>query len=94
MKLVELGFTNTIGIFGINFNMQRITKLIDKGVTKIAICLDNDKETKAGQMASESVAKRVKYLFYTKVVNLPEGKDPDECSVDQLNQAFIESKDI
>ena len=92
MKLTELGFTNVVAILGINFNMDRIKKLTDKGVKKIAICFDNDAETQAGQKASKSTVEYVKYLFDTLLVKLPDGKDPDECTTEQLNEAFLNAK--
>jgi len=92
MSLVERGYTNTISILGTKFNIHRIKKMIAKGVKEIILCLDMDLESKAGQEATKKIASQINNIFKVYNAELPIGKDPDECSADELYKVFSSLK--
>jgi DNA primase len=89
MYMHQCGFTNVISTLNTRMSNGHLKKLI--GFKKIIFCFDNDEETQAGQNAVIKHAKTIlKYRpqlpVYT--VKLPVGKDPNECDIEELENAL------
>lgn len=89
MYMVQCGFKNVVSTLNTRMTTGHLKKLL--GFKKIIFCFDNDEETKAGQNAMMKHASTVlKYRPSMPVykVTLPKGKDPNECTPDELADAM------
>lgn len=89
MYMVQCGFKNVISTLNTRVSKGHIKKLLK--FRKIIFCFDNDMETHAGQKSVEKHASEILSIcptvkLYT--VKLPEGKDPNECSPEELKEVF------
>ncbi len=89
MYMVQCGFKNVISTLNTRITNGHLKKLI--GFKKIILCFDNDEETEAGQNAmikhSKTILKYRPELPVYKVC-LPVGKDPNECTPEELHFAM------
>lgn len=89
MYMVQCGFNNVISTLNTRMTTGHLKKLL--GFEKIILCFDNDEETEAGQNAmikhSRTILKYRPELPVYKVC-LPVGKDPNECSPEELHEAM------
>lgn len=89
MYMVQCGFKNVISTLNTRVSLGHIKKLIK--FKKIIFCFDNDVETKAGQNAVMKHASEILSLCPSAnlyMVKLPEGKDPNECTSEELHESF------
>jgi len=77
----EAGFKNVCAPIGIFFTEEHILQLYKAGVTIIEFGFDNDK---AGRNGMRKAIQRAKGKFDIFVLDYPEGKDPDDCTVEEL----------
>lgn len=89
MYLHQCGFKNVISTLNTRISIGHIKKLIK--FKKIIFCFDNDEKTQAGQKAvlkhAETILKIVPNAKLFKV-ELPNDKDPNECSQEELHECF------
>lgn len=89
MYLVQNGYKNVISTLNTNISRQQMMKILK--FKKIIFCFDNDEISQAGQNA---VLKHAETIFNYAPnmpifkVELPVGKDPNECATDELKTAF------
>ena len=70
------------GIFGLNLYIKNASRLINKGILNLVLCLDNDER---GIKATEKIMNKYKNIFnITSITPLIEGKDIAETSQDQM----------
>lgn len=89
MYMVQCGFKNVISTLNTRVSLGHIKKLIK--FKKIIFCFDNDIESHAGQNAVMKHASTILSIvpdMKLYKVNLPEGKDPNECSSEELHESF------
>ena len=89
MYMVQCGFKNVISTLNTRVSLGHIKKLIK--FKKIIFCFDNDIETHAGQNAVMKHASTILSIvpdMKLYKVNLPEGKDPNKCSLEELHESF------
>ena len=89
MYMVQCGFENVVSTLNTRMSNGHLKKLLR--FKKIIFCFDNDEETHAGQNAVIKHAKTIlKYRpelpVYT--VKLPVGKDPNECTPEEIENAL------
>jgi DNA primase len=87
LNMWQLGFKNTLCIFGAtNFNKIK-TELLDRiGVTRVDIAMDSDA---AGQRAAEKITNLLDSRnIYARVISLPQGFDPGILTQKQAERLF------
>ena len=77
-------------VFGSNISKEQ-QKLLLKTNLPITLCFDGDE---AGNKATESSIPLFKYKTNLKVINLPKGKDPADCTKTELINAYMKRKEI
>lgn len=95
MYLVQCGYKNVISTLNTNISRKQLTKILN--FKKIIFCFDNDEKTKAGQNAVLKHARDILDFapdlpIYS--AELPVGKDPNECTPDEILYAFSHLKRI
>jgi DNA primase len=97
LKIIRFGY-NALALLSCHLNPYKTNVLVNN-FEKIYIALDNDdkedihgNKSNPGQEAAKKIMKD--YLTDIQVFNLvlPVGKDPDDCSKDEFDQAFDDSK--
>ena len=84
----QLGFTNTLALLHADISQQQI-KILGGVTDYIYIMLDGDK---AGRDASEKIKILLNHRFIKKVCYLPDGKDPDNLSKEEIEKTIKEAK--
>lgn len=92
MYLTEKGYTNVISILGIKLSIFRVESLLRRGIKNLVLCLDKDEKTMAGQEATKRIIAKMKGIFNIWTVDLPQGKDTDECTEEELFNVFSNLK--
>lgn len=95
MYMHQCGFKNVLSTLNTSINDEQISILSE--FKKIIFCFDFDIETQAGQKAVLKHAENILSHIPDKPiysVELPPGKDPDDCSYDELKLAFTKMKRI
>ena len=87
LNMWQLGYTNTLCIFGSqNFNQNKVNLLDTIGATRAHIMMDGDP---AGKKAAEKI---LKFLdtgnIYATIVKLPDGKDPGDITKEEAERAL------
>lgn len=94
MYLVQQGYQNVISTLNTNINQNQMLELMK--FQKIIFCFDNDEISQAGQNAVLKHADSI--LNYMEIpifkVELPTGKDPNECDSETLKGCFSKLKRI
>lgn len=89
MYLVQNGYKNVISTLNTNISRHQMMKILK--FKKIIFCFDNDEVSEAGQKAvlkhAESIFNYAPNMPIFKV-ELPVGKDPNECLPIELQMAF------
>lgn len=80
-----IGIDNVVAIFGSNLSQKQYETLV-KINTTITLCFDNDV---AGKKCTLSAAKMFKNKTELLHIKLPEGKDPGDCSKEELTSAYL-----
>lgn len=82
--LHQMGFTNTVAVMhGGLSDMQK--KILGWYQVPVYIMMDNDIE---GQKIADSIAKKLKGEFSIKNILLPAGKDPNDCTEEEIKIAI------
>ena len=80
-KLHEMGYTETVGLFGVNVTSNHLDILNKLGVMNVSILLDGDE---AGELALKRNYEKLNNYFNVDCLKCPQGKDPDELSGEEL----------
>lgn len=73
-----------VGTFGIVVTDEQILKLIKKKPKEVYICFDPEQE--AQKKANELATKLYSFIKTVELIELPEGKDPGDLSVEEVNE--------
>jgi DNA primase len=84
----QIGYQNTLALLHADITQQQI-KLLSGITDYVYIMLDGDK---AGRGASDKIKELLNHRFIKKVCYLPEGKDPDNLSKDEIEQIIKNAK--
>jgi DNA primase len=84
-KFYQIGIHNVVAIFGSHLYNKQLAMLLQLGVN-ITLCFDNDK---AGIKCTKETTKLLSNKTLVKFIELPENKDPADCSDDELLSAYI-----
>jgi DNA primase len=87
LNMWQLGYTNTLCIFGAsNFSKKKLEMIDRLGVTRVDIMMDPDG---AGQMAATKIASALdtKNIF-SRIIKLPNGIDPGELTQKQAENCL------
>jgi DNA primase len=82
--LDQLGFHNSLAILHTDISQKQL-KLLRGATCIIYLCLDSDSP---GIAASEKLIPMLKRYFIVKRMTLPEGKDPNDCTKEEIKYAF------
>ena len=80
MKFYEANIQNVVCTFGAHLTKEQ-EKLIMKVAENLVLCYDNDK---AGKKATKKAISSMKYKTNLSIIELNEGKDPEEHTLDEL----------
>lgn len=80
----NIGLDNVVAILGSSISEEQYRKLLWFGVP-LAFSFDNDK---AGQKCTKSAIKMFKDKTDIRTIHLPEGKDPADCTKQELLDAY------
>jgi DNA primase len=84
------GFCNALAVLGSNLSDTQY-KLLQGIGKKIYIMMDSDE---GGNKACREITKRLRRDFIVKICMLPKGKDPNDCTKTELEEAFNHTKII
>jgi DNA primase len=93
MYLSQMGYKNVISTLNTRVSFSHIQHFIQ--FKKIVICFDNDPETQAGYKATLKAAQKIFNIDELKevyMIQLPEGKDPNDCLREELSKSFSSMK--
>ena len=76
----EAGIHNVVAIFGSTLKEAQYQTILKEGLD-LVLSFDNDE---AGQKCTEAVKRKFRHKAIVRVVPLPEGKDPADCSKEEL----------
>lgn len=85
MKVWQAGFKNVVALMGSSLSEEQENLIVDAvgSQGKVVLLFDGDK---AGQECKDAVLTRLVTQVYVKVVNLPEGKQPDNLSNEEIKE--------
>lgn len=85
LNMWDLGYTNTLCIFGANnFNKRKAELLDNLGITRVDIMLDSDA---AGRRGAEKIQELLDSRnIFARIITLPPGIDPGEITKKQLQR--------
>ena len=86
--LHQLGFTNSLAIMHADLSKVQKSMLLEH-MKPVYLMLDPDE---AGKMASKKIFNMLKHSVQTYICNLPEGKDPDQCTFNEVNESITTSR--
>lgn len=84
-RLEEAGYHNSVGLFGINFDIKQHMLLSKLDVRNLIIIFDND-EHKAGQHGAEKIYNDYKNYFNSIDIIVPPKKDVGEMSIEEVRK--------
>jgi DNA primase len=88
IALHQKGFKNTVSLLHADISDAQI-KLLMKYMCPVYVMLDPDD---GGTKASKVVYNKLREHFTVRICELPEGKDPDVCTVDEINKSLQEAR--
>lgn len=88
LLLRQRGFEGAVSIGGSNPTPTQI-RLLKKNAATIYLALDNDK---AGKKAENKLLTNLIKTNNVYIVELPEGHDPADCSIDQFSKLFKQAR--
>lgn len=88
ISMHQKGFKNTVALLHSDISDIQI-KLLTKYMYSIYLMLDPDD---AGRIASQKIYKKLRNRFTVRICELPDGKDPDSCTVEEINKALQDAK--
>jgi DNA primase len=81
----DCGLKNVCTPIGTFFTDEHEQELYKAGITQFVSGLDNDP---AGRNGTRKIIERLKYKFDVTILDLPEGKDPCDCTREELLKAY------
>lgn len=84
----NIGIDNAVAIFGSSIKDEQYKEILKLGVD-IVVCFDHDK---AGRKCTEQAILKLKNKTNVFEVILPEGKDPADCTKEELLTAYLSKK--
>lgn len=87
-RLYEAGCNSAVGLLGCNISKIQVKKLVEKRVSNIVLCLDNDV---AGQEAVSKIVKQLDMYFNIEVI-IPKEKDIGDSQIEKIQQLLRGSK--
>lgn len=81
----EIGLDNVVAIFGSSLSDEQYKKILKLGVD-VTLSFDNDN---AGNKCKDKVLKLLKNKASINLINLPEGRDPDDISRSDLKSCYL-----
>ena len=81
----RIGIENAVAVFGSNLSKHQIKEILKLNVT-VTLSFDNDD---AGNKATEKAVKSLSGMTVLKKIMLPEGKDPCDCSENELMNSYL-----
>jgi len=90
MKIYQAGFPYVIALMGCEMSEAQENLLIEH-FDEVVIMLDADE---SGRSAASQIASRIVRKLFVRIVDVPEGKQPDQLSSDEIRQVlnFLEPK--
>lgn len=85
VRLWDSGLKNCCTPIGTFFTDTHEKELFKAGVTKLILGFDNDE---AGRKATKKIIKKLAHKFDLSILNLPESKDPCDCSKEEIWKAY------
>lgn len=85
VRMWDAGMKNVCTPIGTFFTDEHEKEALKTGVTEFVCGLDNDK---AGRNGTRKIIERLQYKFDLTILNLPEGKDPCDCTHEELSLAY------
>lgn len=85
-KLSMAGIENWVACLGSYFSTSQRALLIKAGVSRVKLAFDNDG---AGRKATQTLIKNLSEYFHVDVIDLPDGCDPGDLTVDQIKDIFL-----
>ena len=82
----RIGIDNVVGIFGSSLKQEQKALLLKTGLD-IVTSFDNDD---AGNKCTKDVIQYFKYKATVKTVQFPIGKDPGDCTPDELKEYYLQ----
>jgi len=82
MKVHQAGFLHVVALMGCEMSEHQEALLVEC-FDEVVIMLDNDK---AGNYAATQIVARLMDKVFVRVVNVPEGKQPDQLSSEEIRQ--------
>jgi DNA primase len=79
MKVFQAGLSNVVGLMGSSMSDAQEKFLCQ--FMRVIVLLDGDD---AGRAGAQAIALRLLHRTFVKVVDLPDGKQPDQLSSDEL----------
>lgn len=86
MRAHEYGAPQTVAVMG-SLLVNDQMRLILKYCTNVVICMDNDTNG-AGQRATLKIIDKLHNFCKVRVMMLPDGKDIDQCSIEEFWNAY------
>ena len=80
MKVHQAGYASVVALMGVSLS-ERQEELLASKFSRIVLMLDGDE---AGRGGAREIAARLVHRMYVKVVDLPDGKQPDQLSSEEL----------
>jgi DNA primase len=90
MHMHENGFTNAVCIFGTHVSDSVIPLWKLQGVTSVALLLDGDDAGRKGAIRISNLLD--KHNIVSRIIYLPEGKDPNDLNDRELHHAIYEDR--
>jgi DNA primase len=88
IHLHQIGFPNSLALLHADITQKQI-KLLGGVADYVYLMLDGDK---AGRVAAEKIKSILGNRFIRKICNLPDGKDPDDLSKEEVEKILKEAK--
>ena len=85
VRVWDAGFKNVCTPIGTFFTDEHEMELYKTGVTQYVSGFDNDV---GGRNGTRKVIERLKYKFDLTILNLPEGRDPDDLTIEEVREAY------
>ena len=83
LKVWQSGFLNVVALMGSSLSEEQRKFLSE--FTRVVLFLDGDE---AGRVAARDIASVLVYQTFVKIVNLPDGKQPDQLSSEEIKTVF------
>ena len=81
----RIGIDNVVAIFGSHMSNEQYQQVMKLNVT-VTFCFDNDT---AGIRCTAMALKKFRNRTAVKHITLPEGKDPADCTKEELMSAYL-----